>query len=245
MTWSYETVGRTVVPVNTNGYSLTHGVVKVNQKRSELIRAWIYLQHVHSSYDMIIDSFTVDKVTKMCSEDNFIRNGDFTSGYSKYWRSWPDWDWQNVDYSIVSHGNGDTAIEISNKQNADRGLEQVLYIDTDCIIKGHRFLVQADFQMISKADNSIVRCHSNHPLATSCGEVRISSSDGDWGWVVVSNAVLFADNAWADWNHYAGIYTATEKEEMHVSMSLVLGRKTHVNATAIFVSTLYSFTFNI
>ena len=32
MTWSYETVGRTVVPVSTNGYSLTHGVVKVNQK---------------------------------------------------------------------------------------------------------------------------------------------------------------------------------------------------------------------
>ena len=82
-TWNYETVGRTVVPVSTNGYTLTHGVVKVNQKRSELIRAWIYLQHVHNSYDMIIDSFTVEKLAKMCSEDNFVRNGDFTSGYSK------------------------------------------------------------------------------------------------------------------------------------------------------------------
>ena len=179
-----------MVPVSTNGYSLTHGVVKVNQKRSELIRAWIYLQDVHSSYDMIIDSFTVDRVTKMCSEDNFIRNGDFTSGYSKYWRSWPDWDWQNVDYSIVAHGNGDKAIEISNKSTADRGLEQELYIDTNCIDKGDRFLVKADFQMISKIDNSIVRCYSNHSLA-SCGEIRITSSDGNWEWNLASTGKIY------------------------------------------------------
>ena len=225
MTWNYEDVAKTVVPVSTNGYSLTHGVVKVNQKRSELIRAWIYLQHVHNSYDMLIGSFTVDKLQKMCNEDNFIRNGDFTSGYSKYWRSWPDWDWQNVNYSIVTHGNGDNAIEISSKQNADRGLEQLLYIDTDCIEKGDRFIVQADFQMVSKEGNSIyVRCHSDHPLA-SCGNIRISSS-------VVSNAVLFADNSWADWNKYAGIYTATGEEDD--SMSLVLGRGSHENARIIF-----------
>ena len=232
MTWNYETIGKTVVPVSSNGYSLTHGVVKVNQNRSELIRAWIYLQHVHNSYDMVIDTFSVEKLTKMCSEDNFIRNGDFTLGYSTYWRSWHHWEWQNVEYSIVTHGNGDKAIELSNKQNTDQGLEQVLYIDTNCIKKGDRFLVQADFQMISKSDDSIVRCHSNHPLA-SCGEMRISSSDGDWGWVVVSNAVSFADDAWENWNHYAGIYTVTEKDERHISMSLVF-RNTHTDARAIF-----------
>ncbi len=189
MTWSYPTVGKTVVPVSDTGYSLTHGVVKINELISETVRAWIYMQHMHVDYDMVIDSFSVSKLAKMCSEDNFIRNGDFASGYSKYWKSYPHWDLA-VNYSIVTHGGEDKAIEISNKPSADRGLEQELYIDTNCIDKGDRFLVKADFQMISKIDNSIVRCYSNHSLA-SCGEIRITSSDGNWEWNLASTGKIY------------------------------------------------------
>lgn len=190
MSWDYDTVGKTVVPISDTGYSLTHGVFKVNDERSEIVRAWIYMQNVHSSYDMVIDSFSVKKLTKRCTEDNFIRNGNFTSGYSKYWRSYPEWEWKNVNYSIVTVGNGNKAIEISSKTKANQGLEQVLYLDKNCIKSGQRYLVQADFQMISTSDDSVVRCHSeDHPLASKCGEIRINTSGG--GWHFISNGKIY------------------------------------------------------
>lgn len=201
MTWSYDTVGKTAVPVSDTGYSLTHGVVKINELRSETVRAWIYMQHMHSSYDMIIDSFKVAKLNKVCAEANFIRNGDFFLGYSKYWRSWPDWD-VAVNYSIVTHGDGDNAIEVSEKPSADRGLEQELYIDTNCINKGDRFLVEADFKMISKSDDLVVRCYSDHPLA-SCGEIRITSSDGNWGWNVAATGKIYLKRFFIEKSFYA------------------------------------------
>ena len=48
--------------------------------------------------------------------------------------------------------------------------------------------------------------------------------------------MYIADTKWSEsnWNHYAGIYTVSDEDESHDSMTLILGRNSHKDARIIF-----------
>ena len=126
--WNHDHYGKTVQPIDPTGFNMVHGVFRVNERISQTRRAWIYIEYVHQTLDIIVDDFSVSKMEAACT-GNFIRNAKFNSGNTKFWKNYG-----TVKYNIVSIGDNNV-IEFKEKDRTDHGLMQYLYVDRNCFKK--------------------------------------------------------------------------------------------------------------
>ena len=212
----YDHIGYTVMPNNSPDFNLIHGVVKINEKYSQVQRAWIFAEYAHRSLDYILSDFSFTKIDLAC-KGNFIRNGDLEQGNSAFWGSYSAGKFNVIDVGSTK------AIEFKEKTSDSHGLRQYLYVDPDCFKEHDRFTMRAKFRLVNSQGTTIECDMASTSGENQCGAVRINTfSPLGNRYATVSYAIAIADAEKTGWGQYAGIYTLSEKEMDFTSIYLLL-----------------------
>ncbi len=214
-----------------------HGVFQIDDKLEESQRAWIYMENMYKSFDMIVDEFKVDRLTLLCA-GNLVRNGDLETGYSTFWDSYG-----TFKFNIVNNPFGGRGIEIKDKPDVSKayyGIEQHLYIDGDCFIIGDRYQIIAKFRM-KNAQGSDIGCdlHANYGDLLYCGIARLEFYIPEYNnkepyyknrHVSYPAAMVEGNDGWSV---LAGAYALAEEDLYHTKLKLRLV-DTHPDVTVIY-----------
>jgi len=223
----YDHKGYTVMPNNSPDFNLIHGVVKINERYSQVNRAWIYAETAHRSLDYIISDFSFKKIDLAC-EGNFIRNGDLEQGRSVFWEKYGNGKFNVIDVENTK------ALEYKEKTRNNYGLRQYLYVNPDCFKEHDRFTVRAKFRLVNSGGTTIECDMASTSGENQCGEVRIeTASPLGSRYARVSYAIAVANAEKSGWGQYAGIYTLSEKETNFTKIYLQLSY-TDVDTTVIY-----------
>jgi len=202
----YDHEGYTVMPNNSPGFNLIHGVVQINERYSRVQRAYLFAEYADQSLDYIISDFSFSKLELSCN-GNFIRNGNLEQGRSQFW------DLQGQGKFNVIDVGGTKAIEVKEKGHDGHGIRQTLYVNPECLRENDRFRVLAKFRLRNSQGIEFECDRTSNLGAAKCGEVRIVTASPLGGrYELVSYPVVIADAEKTGWGKYAGIYTLTETE---------------------------------
>ncbi len=211
------------MPNDSNNFNLLHGVIKVDEKYQSIHRAWIYFEHYDQSLDMILDNYSITKLEAACS-GNFVRNGDFAIGDSRFWYNWGNARWDIVDVPGVSPGT--KALKIFGRGHADHGIYQDLYVDVDCISENDRIKIFARYQVQDPQGNPIQCDRTRDNTLDECAFMRAkfySDNNGHPHPFVASTTAVHEDVENGDWAWMSGIYTLGTAEADHTRMYLNIG----------------------
>ncbi len=173
-------------------------------------------------------------MTPVC-EGEFVRNGDFETGYSTFWDNYG-----KLEFNIVDNPLGGKAIEMKDKPDLLRsfyGLKQRLYVDKSCLNMGDRYQITAKFRM-KNAEGADIVCdpHANYQDLLFCGKARLEfystlHVDGINLVPVAHDAAVGVENG--GWSILAGAYALNEGDVQHTKVELRLV-DTHPDVTVIY-----------
>jgi hypothetical protein len=205
--WDYDNYqAEVVLPNDSQSFNMIHGVFKIDEKYSNVNRAWIYAEMFDRSLDLIFDQFSVSMLEEACNTD-FVRNGDFNTGYSSFWKPYSS----RSKFRIVSM-NGGYAMEVYEKPNKRDAVYQDLYIDNSCLAHKDRFKVTGKFKLKKKADGQEIRCNlAATDTIDECSTISLKaySSSGDQ-FTRIADTVALASDAYDGWSLMAGVFTMND-----------------------------------
>ena len=209
-------IAQTVMPNNSGNFSLVHGILKIDNILQNIASLYLYIEHFDQKYDIILNSFSVTKLKKSCVGD-FIRNGDFESGYSSFFNTYG-----TAKYSIVNSSYG-YSLKVYDRKHSNYGVHQNLYIDLACINEGDRFLIQGRFQL-EDAQGKFIECDRK---LNECSFIQLWRESIDEGRKHDGVATTVAINPKeyknrGNWSLMTGIFTFGKLEANHVKMYLIL-----------------------
>lgn len=213
--WDYDQDKALAVatPNGPDGFNLLHGVMKIDEKYNAIHRAMMYIEHFHTDFDMILDDFSITKMDGACL-GNFVRNGDFEIGDSRFWKMYGTSKYEVVDL------NGSKGLKVYDRGHSDHGIMQYLHINLDCVNEFDRFLVRVDYSLQDSDGNSYECDLTKHDGTHECAQMRVKSYSHNDGHPhpYVANTVAVESSVSQGLNKMTGIFTFGAGEANHYQM---------------------------
>ncbi len=130
-----------VIPNDSVGFNLLHGVFKVDESFLLYERVFMFLTNVDKKFDILIDNVSVKKMDLVCGAD-LIRNGNFEEN-GKFWTNYGVAKIAIENQASPSPPNN-KYLKIYDMVGADRGAMQYLYINKDCFQHRDRYAITGE-----------------------------------------------------------------------------------------------------
>ncbi len=225
MYWNtFQNVAMVLMPNSLSDFNLMHGVMKVGEIYESLHRIFIYFEQVDKRYDIILDDVSITKMEPICSGE-FLRNGDFSTGDSRFWGAYGTSKWDIVN-DIPGISTGDHALKVYDRGSSDHGSRQEFYMDVDCLSDRDRIQVVARYQLQDSEGNPI-RCDILvDDTREECAWLRVKSYSDDHGEphdYIGQTAAVHSDIENGDWTIMTGIFTLGHSQANHTRMYTHVG----------------------
>ena len=164
--WSAETIASS----SNQGWNIMSGILTLNEKQATNTRIYARLYGPHKNMNIFYDDISITPVPKFCQ--NLVLNGDFEVGDSRFWR--PS-DRRYIDVHISSSGANNSQYSLTMNKYTGHSIRQT--IDTQCLVEGQQFLINAKFRLLNATDPTLgVECIPSvlyHGYNTHCPTVTI------------------------------------------------------------------------